>query len=87
MNEHLKRFLFGGDSQKKDFLAQIKSLVVFTLGFTIAFSWRQTTFDASEKLIQTWINVQNSTYLSVLTSTFITIISIIIIWILIKLAD
>lgn len=87
MKEHIKRFLFGGDSRKQDFFAQIKSLVVFTLGFTIAFSWRQTTFDVSEKLVQMLVNVQNSTALSILTSTFITIISVLIIWLIVKFLD
>lgn len=87
MNERIKRFLFGGDSFKKDFISQIKSLVVFTLGFTIAFSWRQTIFDTTEKIVESILKIQSSSALSILTSTFITIFSVIIIWIILKFLD
>ena len=87
MNERIKRFLFGGDSFKKDFIAQIKSLIVFTLGFTIAFSWRQTIFDTTEKLVERILEIQSSSVLSILTSTFITFSSILIIWLILKILD
>jgi len=87
MRENIKRFLFGGDAFKKDFVSQIKSLVVFTLGFTIAFSWRQTTFDTTEHFVQWLLHIQNSSALSILTSVVITLFSLLIIWIMLKLLD
>lgn len=84
MNERIKRFLFGGDSFKKEFIRQIKYLVIFTLGFTIAFSWRETIFDATQSLVQWFLDIQSSTILSILTSITVTIFSIIIIWIVVK---
>ncbi|MDO8563865.1 MAG: hypothetical protein Q7R87_02565 [Nanoarchaeota archaeon] len=84
MKEHIKRFLFGGDSFKKDFIHQIKYLVILTLAFTIAFSWRETVFNATKSFIQSVISVQSLNLLSVLTSLTVTIFSVIIIWIMIK---
>jgi uncharacterized BrkB/YihY/UPF0761 family membrane protein len=75
------------DSQKKDFINQIKYLIVFALGFTIAFSWRQTIFDITQGLVKLIIDIKSSTLLSILTSSFITIISVIIIWLVVKYLD
>ncbi len=84
MNEHIKRFLFGGDSFKKDFIHQIKNLVIFTLAFTVAFSWRETVFNATKSLVQWFLDIQSTELLSILTSTTVTIFSLIIIWIMVK---
>lgn len=64
---------------KREFKRQLRILILFTLGFTIAFTWRQTTFDLSQSLIQFFIEVKNTTTLSILTSVFITLICIILI--------
>ncbi len=84
MNEHIKRFLFGGDSFKKDFIHQIKNLVIFTLAFTVAFSWRETVFNSTKSLVQWFLDIQSTELLSILTSTTVTIFSLIIIWIMVK---
>ena len=72
--------LKAGAKFKKEFRRQIRMLIIVTLGFTIAFSWRQTIFDASQAVVQILTNVQGSTALSVLTSLFITIVSVLLIY-------
>ena len=64
---------------KKEFKREIRLLVIVTLAFTIAFSWRQTIFDISKDFIQFMTHFQNLAALSVLTSTFITLTSILLI--------
>jgi uncharacterized BrkB/YihY/UPF0761 family membrane protein len=80
MRRKIERSLKIGRNFKKEFRRQIRMLIIVTLGFTIAFSWRQTVFDASQTFVQFFTNVQGSTTLSVLTSLFITIVSIILIY-------
>ncbi|MAE49342.1 hypothetical protein CMI48_00790 [Candidatus Pacearchaeota archaeon] len=80
MVEKIREFFFGGDSYKREFKRQLKTLILITLGFTIAFTWRQTTFDTSQSIVQFFLNLQNSTTASIVTSVFITLISLIIIW-------
>ena len=65
---------------KREFSKQIRLLITFTLGFTIAFTWRQTVFDASQAIVEFFIHVKNSTTLSVLTSLLITIVSVLLIY-------
>lgn len=67
-----------GRRYKKEFKRQARSLIIITLGFTIAFTWRQTIFDLSQSLVQL-ITKTNGSGLSILTSTFITILSVILI--------
>ncbi|MBT96607.1 MAG: DUF5654 family protein [Candidatus Pacearchaeota archaeon] len=80
MRDKLYNFFIGGKRFEKEFKKQVRLLIVLTLGFTIAFTWRQTLFDVSQALVQLIIDVKGSTSLSILTSTFITIVSIIIIY-------
>jgi hypothetical protein len=80
MPEKIKEFFVGGEGYKKEFRRQLKTLILITLGFTIAFTWRQTTFDTSQSIVQFFLHLQNSTTASIVTSLFITIISLIIIW-------
>ena len=80
MVEKIRNFFVGGDSYKKEFKRQLKTLILVTLGFTIAFSWRQTTFDTSQSIVQFFLDLQSSTATSVATSVFITLISLAIIW-------
>ena len=46
------------------------------LGFTIAFTWRQTIFDISQTFVHLITNIENSTALTILTSSFITLFSL-----------
>jgi len=64
---------------RKEFRKQLRMLIVVTLGFTIAFSWRQTTFDLSQSFVEWVTKTQNSALSTVLTSTFITLLSLLLI--------
>ena len=64
---------------KKEHRKELRLLVILTLSFTIAFTWRQTIFDASQSVIQFFINVKSTTWSCILTSTLITLVSIVLI--------
>jgi hypothetical protein len=71
---------FGLGNQRREFKKELRLLIVFTFGFTIAFTWRQTIFDLTSDLIQSALSVENNSSLTILTSFFITIISVAIIY-------
>ena len=87
MKESIKRFIFGGDAFKKEFKHQLKMLITFTLGFTIAFTWRQLIYDSTQYTVKLITKIQNSLTLSILTTLSITFISLVIIWIVSKLLE
>lgn len=66
---------------RKEFRNQLRLLIIVTLGFTIAFTWRQTTFDISQNFVRWLIDVKGDGTLSILTSLFITLFSVILIYI------
>jgi hypothetical protein len=72
--------LIKGKRFQKEFKKQIKTLIIVTLGFTIAFTWRQTIFDLSLAIVKFFTNIKDSSALSILTSLFITLLSIFIIY-------
>jgi ABC-type proline/glycine betaine transport system permease subunit len=76
MGRGLLGFIIHGRSFRKDFRNQIKTLVVVGAGFTIAFTWRQTLFDISQKIVQFITNIKSSAVLSLATSIFTTLISV-----------
>ena len=77
-----KHFITGGGRKfKKEFRRQARILILFTLGFTIAFTWRETIFDLSQSFIQLFTETSSTSTLSIMTSTFITLVSIILIYI------
>ncbi|MBU0760054.1 MAG: hypothetical protein KJ600_00430 [Nanoarchaeota archaeon] len=78
--DKVRRFFVGGKNFQKEFKKQVRLIVIVTLGFTIAFSWRQTIFDAVQTLVQKLTN-SNGLPSSVLTSIVITLISLLIIYI------
>jgi len=80
MKKRLYNFFVGGRKFKKEFKRQTRLLVIITLGFTIAFAWRQTIFDLSQSFVRVIIKVESSTSLTILTSLFITILSLILIY-------
>ena len=80
IKENLYRFFVGSDIMKKEFLREVRSLVIFTLGFTIAFTWRQTTFDAMESLVKFFVDIKGNVALSVATSTVTTIFCLILVY-------
>jgi len=81
MKKRINHFISKSRRYRKEFRHQLRLLIVFTLGFTIAFTWRQTIFDISQTFVQFITNIKDSTSLSILTSTFITLISIFLIYI------
>ncbi len=70
----------GSKNIKKEYRRQLKLLITFTLGFTIAFTWRQTTFDLSLALVSFVTKIKNSSTLSILSSTLITVVSVVLIY-------
>jgi len=85
MKKTIHRFFIGGQNFKSEFKRQARLLIIITLGFTIAFTWRQTIFDLSQALVNIIIHVKSSTSASILTSAFITFISLILIYLTSKL--
>ena len=81
MRKKFKSFFTPGRRFKREFKRQLRLLVTVTLGFTIAFTWRQTVFDVSQSIVNFFVHVQSSAVSSILTSTFITVISIALIYI------
>jgi hypothetical protein len=80
MKNKIKRFFSTGKNFKPEFRRQLRLLITFTFGFTIAFTWRQTIFDISQTFVKFMTNIQDSVLSSIMTSTFITLISIILIY-------
>ncbi|HLD55220.1 MAG TPA: hypothetical protein VJB35_03090 [Candidatus Nanoarchaeia archaeon] len=80
MNKNLLDYFVGGKKFKSEFRRQFRLLVVITLGFTIAFTWRQTVFDISQSFIKFITHIENISISSILTSIFITLISIFFIY-------
>lgn len=76
--ESLNNFNVRGERFRKEVKREIRMLVLFTLGFTIAFTWRQTLFDIFEAAMNKLFAASSAT-LSVLTSTAITLFSILLI--------
>lgn len=79
MSPKTKDFFSIGRRYKKEFRKQMRMLIIITLSFTIAFTWRQTIFDLSESFVNFFLHLQNNSVSSILTSVFITIIGLILI--------
>ena len=56
----------------REFRRQIRMMIVVTLGFTVAFTWRQTVFDISQSIVEFFTHIQSSTKLSIITSWLMT---------------
>lgn len=81
MRRKIKNLFVLGSRFKKEFRRQARMFITFALGFTIAFTWRQTIFDVSQSFLQYLFHLEHAATLSVLASIFITLISLIIIYI------
>ena len=68
-------------SARMEFRRQLKLLIIIALGFTIAFSWRQTIFDSVQFLVLLFTNIENLATASIVTSLIITLISLIFVYI------
>jgi len=82
MKRKLYEYVIGGQNFKKEVKRQIRLLIILTLGFTIAFSWRQTIFDGIQFLVDKILKIEHAVTSSIVTSVFITIISLALIYFL-----
>jgi hypothetical protein len=80
MRGKIRKILGIRENFKQEFRRQLRTLILFTLGFTIAFSWRQTTFDISQAIVNSVLKIKSSTASTILTSTFITLVSVLLIY-------
>ncbi|MEI6731515.1 MAG: hypothetical protein WCK90_02425 [archaeon] len=85
VKEKLYRFFIGGDNFKDEFWAEVKLFIIFSMGFTIAFTWRQTIFDTTESLVVWLTAIENSATLSILTSISTTIVALAVIYLVSRL--
>lgn len=76
MKEKLYRFFVGSEHMKREFFKELRVLILFTLGFTIAFTWRQTIFDVMESIVLFFTHIQNDVSLSIATSTLTTAVCV-----------
>jgi hypothetical protein len=84
MKRRLSNYFYLGSNYKAEFRKQMRLIIVFTLGFTIAFSWRETIFDLSKSFVQ-WISgIKNANSSSIWASVFITIVSLLLIFLTAK---
>jgi ABC-type spermidine/putrescine transport system permease subunit I len=84
VKETAYRYLIGSDVMKKEFWKELRVLIIFTLGFTIAFTWRQTVYDVVESTVQFFTHMQASATLSIATSTVTTIFCLLLLYITAK---
>jgi len=81
MKKRIKKILPLERLFKNELRRQIRMFITFALGFTIAFSWRETIFNLSKSLIKFFLNLKTDSTVNIFASLFITIISLIIIYI------
>lgn len=70
---------------RRELKSQLRLIIILTLGFTIAFTWRQSIFDVTQSIVLRFINVTNSAYASIITSSAITLVCLAIIFLTSKL--
>lgn len=78
MNGGISKYFYVGSKYRTEFRKQMRTFIVFTLGFTIAFSWRETIFDGSKKIVK-WLTGTNKSG-SFGASIFITLVSVLLIF-------
>ena len=78
--ETFYRYVIGSDAMKREFWKEVRVLIIFTLGFTIAFTWRQTIYDVVESAVQFFTHISASATLSIATSTTTTIFCLLLIY-------
>jgi hypothetical protein len=87
MKEEIYRFFIGGEHFQREFWQEIRVLLIFTLGFTIAFTWRQTIFDSTKAVVAFVTHIKSSTALSITTSIVTTFFCLFLIWGMSKLME
>ena len=75
LKNKLRRIMRSSRKFKKEHKKEIRLLVTFTFGFTMAFAWRQAFFNNSQALLTWFLHIKNSALLNILTASFITIVS------------
>lgn len=78
LTKKISNYTFVGRKYKDEFRKQMRMIIVFTLGFTIAFAWRETIFEWSKNLVS-WLTNSNKGGSNVWASIFITLVSVILI--------
>jgi hypothetical protein len=84
MKRRLSNYFYLGSNYREEFRKQMRLIIVFTLGFTIAFSWRETIFDLSKSFVQWIAGIKNANASSIWASVFITIVSLFLIFLTAK---
>ena len=79
MRQKIRRAFIIGRRFKREFRRQIRMLITFSLGLTIAFTWRQTVFDLSKTFVSFITNIKDTTTLTILTSIFVTLFAVLVI--------
>jgi hypothetical protein len=79
-----KNYFYLGNHYRQEFRKQMRLFIIFTLGFTIAFTWRETVFDLSKSLVNLIAHPTNPNATSIWASVFITIVSALLIFLTAK---
>jgi len=79
--EKVSNYYMRGERYRKEIKRELRVLIVVTLGFTIAFTWRQTIFDVFQAAIVRLFNSVGVAAASALTSFTITLVSVLLIFI------
>jgi len=80
MKEHIRRYVNKNHIFNKEFKRQLRLLITVAMGFTIAFTWRQTIYDLSLTFLKFITKIQDISALKILTSILITIFAFLIIY-------
>jgi len=67
---------------QSEFRRTVKSFLIMTLAFSIAFTWRETFFDVSQALLIWTTGVEKGPFSSILTSLLITLLCIFLIYLI-----
>ena len=84
MRRKLSNYFYVGGKYKDEVRKQIRAFFIFTLAFTIAFSWRETTLRVSESIMGKLLGVTNPHAQSVWASVFITVVCLFLIFLAAK---
>lgn len=79
IKQKFSNYTFVGQNYKEEFRKQMRSIIVLTLGFSIAFAWREVIFDWSRSVV-VWITHSKNGGSSTGAALFITIISLLLIF-------
>lgn len=78
IKQKFSNYTFVGKKYKDEFRKQMRSVIVLTLGFSIAFAWREAIFDWSRS-VTAWITHSSNGGSATGAATFITIVCILLI--------